>query len=196
VTDTDTGSGRTRWAQVRSRTCRNDFEHVPPLTPEGWYSAVYRRPLPMTRTMKTKYLLSLLIIPMAIALPHAAGAAPLRAGLQFDQSTQMAHLTVPDPCKPRGKTVQGTCKWLLWGDEPNVAGHPVIGYVEKGSGTLSLAAPKLCGVVQYDALVSGSNNIWHFVVGRRYKIDTCLPPPPPPPPPPPHRHCRRGMHRR
>ena len=85
----------------------------------------------------------------------------------------------------------GTCTWLLWGDEPHVAGHPQIGHVEGGSGTLSLAEPRFCGVVQYDALVSGSNNVWHFVVGHRYRIHTC-PPPPPPPPPPPRRHCHSG----
>lgn len=141
--------------------------------------------------MKRKLFLSLAAIPLAMAVPHVAGAASSQVGLRFDRATQVAHLTVPDPCKPHGKKVIGTCKWLLWGNEPNVAGHPAIGYVQGGSGTLSLAAPRFCGVVQYDALVSGSNNVWHFVVGRRYTIHTC---PPPPPPPPPHRHCRPGRH--
>ena len=140
--------------------------------------------------MKRKHLLALAAIPLAVAFPHAASAAPLHAGLRFDRSTHVVHLTIPDPCKPDGKKVTGTCTWLLWGDEPYVAGHPVIGHVEGGSGTLSLAAPRFCGVVQYDALVSGSNNVWHYVVGHRYTINTCTPPPPPP-----RRHCRPGMRR-
>jgi hypothetical protein len=139
--------------------------------------------------MKRKRFLPLLAIPlMAMALPQAAAASALPAGLRFDRTTHRAELTIPDPCQPQGKTVIGRCKWLLWSDEPNVAGHPVIGKVEGRSGTLSLSAPKFCGVVQYDALVSGSNNVWHFVVGRRYTIHTCPPPPHHCPPPPPH-HC-------
>jgi hypothetical protein len=113
--------------------------------------------------MKRKRLLPLAAIPLAMVIPHAAGAAGPRAGVRLDQSTHVAHLTIPDPCKVRGKNVTGTCKWLLWGDEPDIAGRPVIGYVEGRSGTLSLATPRFCGVVQYDALVSGSNNVWHYV---------------------------------
>jgi hypothetical protein len=145
--------------------------------------------------MKRKRFLPLAAIPLAMVLPHGAGAATLRAGVRLDQGTHVARLTIPDPCKPRGKNVPGKCKWLFWGDEPDVAGRPVIGYVEGRSGTLSLAIPRFCGVVQYDALVSGSNNVWHYVAGHRYTIDTCKPPPPPPPPPP-RRHCGPGVHPR
>ena len=143
--------------------------------------------------MKRKFFLALAAIPLAMALPHAAGAATVRAGVRFDRSAHTARLTIPNPCKSHWKNVTGECKWLLWGDEPDVTGHPTIGYVEGSSGTLSLAAPKFCGVVQYDALVSGSSGDWHYVIGHRYKIHTCTPPPPPPPP---RRHCRRGMHHR
>jgi hypothetical protein len=179
--------------QVGGGTGRNDWEYLPRIgTPEAWKSAVRLGPTRRRADMKRKHLLALAAIPMAMAMSHAAGAATPRAGVRFDRATQMVHLTIPDSCKPHGKKVAGTCTWLLWGDEPDVSGHPSIGYVQGGSGVLSLAAPKFCGVVQYDALVSGSNNIWHYVVGHRYTIKTCTPPPPPPPRP--RKHCGPGMH--
>jgi hypothetical protein len=90
--------------------------------------------------------------------------------LSMNNDEQLARLVIPapSPC--------GDCLWMLFMDEPEVVGGPVVAEVTGRHGSLTIPYPKFCGVIQADALEGPLP--WKIIEGHRMRIDTCDPPPP------------------
>jgi hypothetical protein len=80
-----------------------------------------------------------------------------------------AELTVPASDCPEANPF---CEWMLFVDEPDVAGQPVVAEVTGSSGVLEVPyPPNFCGVLQADALVGPGN--WVYQTGTRVTVNTC-----------------------
>jgi hypothetical protein len=81
-------------------------------------------------------------------------------------------LTIPTPpCAPD----QQGCKWVLFVNEPDVAGKPVVGSVTGTSGVLTVKYPAdFCGVLQADARTGPP---FVQVYGIRHHVGGDCPPP-------------------
>lgn len=97
--------------------------------------------------------------------PHAGSSQPQ---LTYDSATQQFELQLPTPVCP--KTVPD-CVWMLWVNEPQMSGTPLVGAKTGSSGTLTVTVPNFCGVVQADAELGPAP--WTFVKGIRRHLDSC-----------------------
>jgi hypothetical protein len=106
----------------------------------------------------------------AVASANVATADETVSGgvvLVFNDAAKQAQLTIPkDSCTPGVK-----CKWMLFMNLPFMPHQPRVGYVVGKSGTLVLAYPTFCGVIQADALRGPAP--WKFRTGIREKIENC-----------------------
>jgi len=107
--------------------------------------------------------------------PHTPRPAPkLRDGhpvLRFNVPLGEVQLTIPTPACP---VSDPDCVWRLIINEPKAPGAPIVGTVTGTSGTLTLAFPTYCGVIQADAQLGP---VWVQEQGIRHKIGTCTPTP-------------------
>jgi hypothetical protein len=87
-------------------------------------------------------------VPVGSAAVSAADSA-LTGLITFDDAAQQVTLTVPTPaCAPDHEG----CKWVLFVNEPKVAGEPVVGSETGTTGVLTVKyPPDFCGVLQADA---------------------------------------------
>lgn len=88
--------------------------------------------------------------------------------LRFVASPAGAELILPNP--PCQITDPG-CTWTLVVNEPEVKGGPLIGTAEGTTGTLSVALPPFCGVVQADAFIGPAPVL--MIKGIRETVNTC-----------------------
>lgn len=111
---------------------------------------------------------------MAMGTTLSAAAGPPMATPVFDDAARQVTLTIPTPpCAPG----QEGCKWLLFVNEPDVPGKPVVGSVTGTVGVLMVHyPPNFCGVLQADARTGPP---WVQVRGLRHTVSTdhCAPPP-------------------
>src|ERR1700738_4559581 len=87
---------------------------------------------------------------------------PRHPELTFNATQQQVQLTIPSPACP---TSSEHCEWMLFVDEPNLPGQPVVGMTTGSSGTLDISYPTLCGVMQADVLLGPAP--WKFKFGHR-----------------------------
>lgn len=101
----------------------------------------------------------------------AGGSPPV--ALVFNDAAQQVTLTIPTPpCAPD----QQGCKWVLFVNEPDVAGKPVVGSVTGTSGVLTVKYPAdFCGVLQADARTGPP---FVQVYGLLHHVGGDCPPPP------------------
>src|SRR5271170_4617483 len=126
--------------------------------------------------MMKKYLIGGVIGALAfLAFPAAASAAtPIpycgTCHAVFNDSAQTVTLTIPS----------GNGRWLLFVDEPDVAGQPVVGQQyapNNANGTYTLTVPYptcFSGTIQGDAEVWTGDG-WQYEVGHTHVIDTDFP---------------------
>lgn len=88
--------------------------------------------------------------------------------LTYDSATQQFQLLLPTPVCPK---TAPDCVWMLWVNEPQMPGTPLIGAKSGSSGTLTVTVPNFCGVVQADADLGPAP--WQFVKGTRRHLDSC-----------------------
>jgi hypothetical protein len=115
--------------------------------------------------------LALVALGATLVSAGAAWSAPIRASapyLTYNSALQALQLRIPTPVCP-GSAVD--CQWMLWVNEPQVAGKPIVGEVTGTSGTLSVNIPNFCGTVQADALIGPAP--WIFARGIRRHFDSC-----------------------
>jgi len=98
----------------------------------------------------------------------SAGLHDSKPALRFDTYLRQAVLVIPNPpCPKRWRH----CHWMLYVNQPNVAGPHT--WVVGTSGRLSLPVDH-CGLYQADALINaGSYWNWTYVTGIRAMIDYC-----------------------
>jgi hypothetical protein len=99
----------------------------------------------------------LAMIPVTFGSVTSGGAAdPSPSRITFDDAAQQVTFTIPaPPCAPG----QEGCKWMLFVNEPKVAGKPVVGSVTGTTGALTVNyPPNFCGVLQADALTGPPYN--------------------------------------
>jgi hypothetical protein len=101
---------------------------------------------------------------------HAAGAhdRSSQPQLSYDNATQQFILQLPTPVCPK---TAPDCQWLLWVNEPQVSGMPLIGAKSGSAGTMTITVPNFCGVVQADVDLGPAP--WTFVKGLRRHLDSC-----------------------
>jgi hypothetical protein len=116
--------------------------------------------------------LALLALGSALVSAGAAWSAPRPSMpyLTYNSAQQALQLRIPTPVCPRSTL---DCQWMLWVNEPQLAGKPFVGAVTGTSGTLSVDVPNFCGTVQADALRGPAP--WKFVEGIRRHLDSCMP---------------------
>jgi hypothetical protein len=102
----------------------------------------------------------------------SAGNSSPPVALTFDDAAQQVTLTIPTPaCAPD----HPDCKWVLFVNEPDVAGKPVVGSVTGTTGVLAVEYPhNFCGVLQADARTGPP---WTQVYGLRHTVEGDCPPP-------------------
>ncbi len=101
----------------------------------------------MKRMFMGGALIALGVAILTLSSGVAGGSPPV--ALVFDDAAQQVTLTIPTPpCAPD----QQGCKWVLFVNEPDVAGKPVVGSVTGTTGVLTVKYPAdFCGVLQADA---------------------------------------------
>ena len=110
-----------------------------------------------------------------LAIPKPAGADTIpycgTCHAVFNDSAQTVTLTIPS----------GNGRWLLFVDEPDVTGQPVVGSSAapvgaNGSYTLTVDYPTCWkGTIQGDSEVwNADKGVWHYVVGFKHAVDTTL----------------------
>lgn len=111
---------------------------------------------------------------MTMGTTWSAAAGPPTATPVFDDAARQVTLTIPTPpCAPG----QEGCKWLLFVNEPDVPGKPVVDSVTGTVGVLTVQyPPNFCGVLQADARTGPP---WVQVRGLRHTVSTDHCPPPP-----------------
>ncbi len=126
--------------------------------------------------MLKKYLIGGAIGALALlAFPVVAGADTIpycgTCHAVFNDSAQTVTLTIPS----------GNGRWLLFVDEPDVTGQPVVGSSAapvgaNGSYTLTVDYPTCWkGTIQGDSEVWNTDKgVWHYVVGFKHAVDTTL----------------------
>jgi microcystin-dependent protein len=116
--------------------------------------------------------LALVALGSALVSAGAAWSAPKPSSpyLTYNSAQQALQLRIPTPVCP--KSTVG-CQWMLWVNEPQLAGKPFVGAVTGTSGTLSVDVPNFCGTVQADALLGPAP--WKSVEGIRRHLDSCMP---------------------
>jgi len=88
--------------------------------------------------------------------------------LTYDNATQQFQLQLPTPVCPK---TAPDCVWMLWVNEPQVSGTPLVGAKTGSSGTVTVTVPNFCGLVQADAELGPAP--WKFVIGIRRHLDSC-----------------------
>ncbi|HEV3281452.1 MAG TPA: hypothetical protein VG032_07585 [Acidimicrobiales bacterium] len=93
---------------------------------------------------------------LLVAQPTPAGAADSQfVHIKFDDQARMVTMTLPtSPCRQSARFTR--CNWVLFVDEPDMPGQPVVGTATGTSGVLSVPYPSVCdhvGRLQADALV-------------------------------------------
>jgi LPXTG-motif cell wall-anchored protein len=105
--------------------------------------------------------------------PRSAWAAPSNSAypvITFDDAAHQAELTIPTPACP---TIQPTCEWKFFLNEPKLSVDVAIIYGT--SGTLVIPyPPNFCGVIQADAYVGPP---WVAKRGFQHTIADCTPTP-------------------
>ena len=91
--------------------------------------------------------------------------------LRISAANQQAQLRIPVPACP---TSNPDCVWMLFVNEPNAPGQPVVGMVTGTSGVLTVAFPDYCGLIQADALIGPAP--WVLKRGVHRVIDGCTDP--------------------
>jgi hypothetical protein len=116
-----------------------------------------------------------LTVPL-VGITVSGAADPPTSLLAFDDAAQQVTLTVPTPpCAPG----QEGCKWVLFVNEPKLAGKPVVGSVTGTAGVLTVKyPPNFCGVLQADAR-TGPPYIQVYGLLHTVKGSDCAPPPTP-----------------
>ena len=97
--------------------------------------------------------LGLVALGTALVSAGAAWSTPSRASspyLTYNSALQALQLRLPTPVCPKSTP---DCQWMLWVNEPQLAGKPFVGAETGMSGTLSVDIPNFCGTVQADALL-------------------------------------------
>jgi hypothetical protein len=98
---------------------------------------------------------------------RAGAATPV---FTFSQIQSHVQMTIPGPACPESNA----CEWMLYVNEPFVAGGPTVAEVTGTSGTLTVPyPPNFCGVLQADALIGPGK--WVYLTGIRQTVGLCSP---------------------
>jgi hypothetical protein len=120
------------------------------------------------KRIKMVLIAGITFIALSVGMQVASSAVASSSSgiITFEDAAQQVTLTIPTPPCAAG---HDGCKWVLFVNEPNVPGKPVVGSVTGTTGVLTVKyPPNFCGVLQADARTGPP---WTQVYGLHHTVE-------------------------